>query len=244
MRHTRLHVDLPLDKNTELTLPPDAARHAIRVLRLAPGDTLTLFNGDGLDYPAELTRVERQHAIVRTGTGRHPGNEPPWPLVVAQCLAKGDKMDLVIQKATELGATGIVPLVGERNEVRLDAARAEKRLRHWQGVATAACEQCGRARVPDIGAPVKLAAWLQQQSGDSALHLALMPGTRQRVRDLAIPSTGIILVVGPEGGLGARDTEALHAAGFTGLNLGPRVLRTETAALAALAAVLACHGDG
>ncbi len=244
MRHLRLHVDLPLAEHATFELPEDAAGHAIRVLRLKAGDRLSLFNGDGHDYPATLMHADRRRATVQTGTRHRIDNEPPWPLRIAQCLAKGDKMDLVIQKATELGASAVVPLHAERGDVRLDGERADKRLRHWQGVARAASGQCGRARVPVVEPPQRLEHWLRQLDDDAGLRLALMPGAGQRVRDLTVPPTGLTLVVGPEGGLGPRDIDALTGAGFASLNLGPRVLRTETAALAALAAVLACHGDG
>lgn len=243
MRHIRLYVNLPLHENHELALPRETAGHAIRVLRLKNGDKLTLFNGDGHDYAGEILQAGRHEALVRTGTRQAVPVEPAWPLVLGQCLARGDKMDLVVQKATELGVTRIVPLTSERSEVRLDPARAQKRQRHWQAVAISACEQCGRARVPDIAEPQKLDTWLGRLDDDGALRLALLPDANKRVRDLVMPDTGAILAIGPEGGLGDRDTQRLTEAGFSGLALGPRILRTETAGLAALAAIHACHGD-
>lgn len=243
MRHIRLYVDLPLHENSELALPEAAARHAVRVLRLKAGDALTLFNGNGHDYPCTLIHAERHEVVVRTGLHQRVDNESPFPLVLAQCLAKGDKMDLVVQKATELGVTRIVPLVSERSEVRLDASRAEKRHRHWQAVAAAACGQCGRASIPGIEPPRKLDAWLQQLEPGKILRLALMPGAGQRIRNMDLPDAGAMLVIGPEGGLGERDARELTSAGFVSLALGPRILRTETAGLAALAAIQACHGD-
>lgn len=243
MRQIRLHVDAPLAGVSELTLPAAAARHAVRVLRLAPGQPVTLFNGDGDDYTGTLECMDGETVCVHLGQRHVAGKEPPWPLTLAQCLVRGDKMDLVVQKATELGVTRITPLASERSEVRLDAARAAKRLRHWQAVASAACEQCGRARLPYVDAPQALGAWLRDSTPDTALRLALLPGSSQRIRQLEMPADGAVLVVGPEGGLGERDTTSLIDAGFAGLSLGPRILRTETAGLAAVAAIQACHGD-
>jgi 16S rRNA (uracil1498-N3)-methyltransferase len=211
MRRIRLHVDLPLAKGATLDLPMAAAEHAIRVLRLREGDAVTLFNGDGHDYQGHLDTCNRTRARVFLESVAAVDRESSLPLVLAQAIARGEKMDWVVQKATELGVTGIVPLNSERSEVRLDARRADKRHKHWQAVAVSACEQSGRARVP----------WIDPS-----------------------PSTsGAILAIGPEGGWGDRDLAALHAAKFTGLNLGPRVLRTETAGPAALAALQALHGD-
>ena len=204
---------------------------------------MTLFNGDGCDYAGTIERIEGNAIEMRLHDRRSLTNEAPWPLTLVQCLAKGDKMDLVVQKATELGATRIVPVFGERSEVRLDAARADKRHKHWQAIAASACEQCGRARLPAIEEPRPLARWLESLGADQALRLALVPGAQQRTRDLVIPDKGVMVVIGPEGGLGERDLSALASAGFAGLALGPRILRTETAGMAALAAILACHGD-
>ncbi len=244
MRNLRLHVDLPLAESSDITLPEAAARHAVRVLRLRTGDRLAVFNGDGYDYPGYLAWVENHAAIVHTGHRVAVDNEPPFPVVLAQCLAKGDKMDLVVQKATELGATAIVPLLSEYSEVRLDATRAAKRVQHWRAIAVSACEQCGRARIPDVALPQPLPAWLERLAPDGPeLRLALVPGGELRARDVAIGRAGTIMVVGPEGGLGENDRRLLAAAGFSGMALGPRILRTETAGLAAIAALLASHGD-
>lgn len=244
MRIVRLHVDLPLTESSEIILPDAAARHAARVLRLRTGDRLTVFNGDGHDYPGRLGRVEGRVVIVHTESRTRVDNEPPFPVILGQCLAKGDKMDLVIQKATELGVSAIVPLLGERCDVRLDAARAQRRVQHWQAVAASACEQCGRARLPQIVPPLSLSEWLRQLDASCpAQRLVLVPGSARRARDVGIDAGGVIVAIGPEGGFGPRDNSALAAAGFNGLALGPRILRTETAGFAAIAALLACHGD-
>jgi 16S rRNA (uracil1498-N3)-methyltransferase len=243
MRTIRIHVDQPLAAGSELDLPTQAAEHVARVLRMAPGDPLVLFNGDGCDYQAAILAVGKREVAVRVEQARAVANESPLRLVLAQGVARGEKMDLIVQKATELGVARIVPLLTERSEVKLDAARAEKRLAHWRAVAASACEQSGRARVPALEPTQPLQAWLDGLAGDGALRLALLPEATRQAGALRFSEAGGLLVVGPEGGLGERDVAALDAAGFDGLRLGPRILRTETAGLAALAALQALHGD-
>jgi len=243
MRTIRLHADLPLIVDAELALPPAAAEHAARVLRLSEGDPLVLFNGDGCDYGASIRAIGKREVIVRVTSSHALGNESPLPLVLAQGIARGDKMDLIVQKATELGVAGIVPLLTERSEVKLDPARAQKRLAHWQAVAISACEQSGRARIPEIRPMQSLPAWLDALPDGEALRLALLPRGEEHVGGLHFADAGGLLVVGPEGGLGETDTRALERYGFRGLRLGPRILRTETAGLAAISALQACHGD-
>ncbi len=244
MRNIRLHIDQPLSVGAELALPAQASEHAVRVLRLAAGDPLTLFNGDGCDYPATILAAGKREVTVRIHGKRDLENESPLRLTLAQGVARGDKMDLIVQKATELGVWRIVPLLTERSEVKLDASRSEKRLAHWRAVAASACEQSGRARLPDIAAALPLSQWLQDLADDGARRLALIPDAGSSSRELRFASNAGLLVVGPEGGLGARDVDVLRAANFDGLRLGPRILRTETAGLAALAALQAIHGDG
>jgi 16S rRNA (uracil1498-N3)-methyltransferase len=244
MRTIRIHAELPLQTGAELALPAQAAEHVARVLRLNAGDPLTLFNGDGNDYEASIVAIGKREVMVRIASRQMPNNESPLPLTLAQGVARGDKMDLIVQKATELGVVRIVPLLTERSEVKLDAARAEKRLAHWRAVAASACEQSGRARVPVVAPALPLSTWLDGLVEDGALRLALLPEATRASRELRFSGSGGVLVVGPEGGLGERDTAALRAGGFDGLRLGPRILRTETAGLAALAALQALHGDG
>lgn len=244
MRTIRIHADLPLVPGTELSLPAQAGEHVARVLRLVAGDPLTLFNGDGSDYPASILAVGKREVTVRIDSRLELHNESPLSLTLAQGVARGEKMDLIVQKATELGVARIVPLHTERSEVKLDAARAEKRLAHWRAVAQSACEQSGRAVVPEIVPALSLEAWLRDlPADDGTLRLALLPEGTVQARALDFPATGGVLVVGPEGGLGERDVGALSTAAFQGLRLGPRILRTETAGLAALAALQALHGD-
>ncbi|CAM5315006.1 hypothetical protein RLIN73S_02059 [Rhodanobacter lindaniclasticus] len=202
----RLHADLPLAVGGEFTLPADAAEHAARVLRLPEGAALVLFNGDGCDYAATIGTIDKRAVRVQVTACRPVHNESPLPLWLAQGIARGDKMDLIVQKATELGVAGIVPLVTERSQVRLDAARAAKRVAHWQSVATSACEQSGRARIPQVLPIQTLAGWLDALPDDGALRLALLPQAAQTIGELRFGTAGGVLVIGPEGGLG----EALH----------------------------------
>jgi 16S rRNA (uracil1498-N3)-methyltransferase len=243
VRIIRIHVDQPLPTGAELALPAQAGEHVARVLRLGEGAPLVLFNGDGHDHDALITHVGKREVRVRIDGVRVVANESPLRLTLAQGVARGEKMDLIVQKATELGVACIAPLLTERSEVRLDPARAEKRLDHWRAVAASACEQSGRARVPLVLPARPLEAWLAGLPRDGALRLALLPEAGQSLRSLALGAAGGLLVVGPEGGLGERDVAALEAAAFTGLRLGPRILRTETAGLAALAALQALYGD-
>jgi 16S rRNA (uracil1498-N3)-methyltransferase len=243
MRTTRIHIDQPLSLASELALPQQAAEHVARVLRMNAGDMLTVFNGDGFDYAATLISIGKRDVIVRIEDREQVNNESPLKLTLAQGVARGEKMDLIVQKATELGVTRIVPLFTERSEVKLDPSRAEKRLLHWRAVAASACEQSGRVCIPEVTPAQPLQDWLKNLPDDGALRLTLLPEGTLRARELRFGDAGGLLVVGPEGGLGDRDVGALQGAGFQGLRLGPRILRTETAGLAGVAALQALHGD-
>lgn len=243
MRTIRIHVDQPLARDAEFNLPTQAAEHVARVLRMVAGDEVTLFNGDGHDYRATLTASGKRDVSVRVLDATPVNNESPLRLTLAQGIARGEKMDLIVQKATELGVARIVPLMTERSEVRLDAARAEKRLAHWRAVVASACEQSGRAFVPEVAPAIALDTWLRTLDASCGTRLALLPEGRVQGKSLTFGNAQGVLVVGPEGGLGERDVTALGDAGFQGLRLGPRILRTETAGLAALAALQALHGD-
>lgn len=244
MRLTRNYVDHPLTPGTHLELPEAVANHLLRVLRLKLGDELLVFNGDGFDYRGRIIQTERRTATVALGERIAARAESPLRIVLAQGIARGEKMDWVLQKATELGVHGIVPIRTEWTEVRLDAERAERRHQHWQGVIAAACEQCGRACVPALTAAHELGAWAASLP-EQSLRLALDPDGEHSLGSCPRPALeqSVVLVVGPEGGLSGRDLAGLRAAGFSGLRLGPRVLRTETAGLAALAALQALWGD-
>lgn len=244
MRDIRIHVPAALAAGAHIALPDAAAGHVARVLRLRAGDPVVLFNGDGHEYPARLIQVDARAAVVEIAGSRTANRESPLAITLVQALARGEKMDWIVQKATELGVHAIVPVTSERSEVQLGDARGAKRLDHWRAVTVSACEQCGRNVVPRIDAPRSLQAWLQGgQAHAAALRLALLPNATARNRDLQVPAGTIVLAVGPEGGFGARDEAQLHAAGFSALRLGPRILRTETAGLAALAMLQALYGD-
>ena len=245
MRSIRLFSDSPLEPGREVVLPDSAAAHAVRVLRLRAGDVVTLFNGDGNEYPAMLIAAgarELRAAIEAVAT---PMRESPLRITLLQAIARGEKMDWIVQKATELGVARIVPIETERSEVKLDPTRGEKRLDHWRAVVIAACEQCGRNTLPRIEAPVPLAAWLDANAvPPTAARWLLHPDGAIRARDLQAPPPATLeLAVGPEGGFGETDLATLRAHDFRGLTLGPRILRTETAGIAAAAALQSLYGD-
>jgi 16S rRNA (uracil1498-N3)-methyltransferase len=245
MRITRLFVEAPLQPGCELALPAAPATHAVRVLRLKPGDAVTLFNGDGREYPARLLAAGPRDARVAIGSAAVPTRESPLQVTLVQAIARGEKMDWIIQKATELGVARIVPVATARSEVKLDASRGEKRLQHWRAVVVSACEQCGRNTLPRTDPPVTLAAWLAANpASPSAMRWMPHPEGTVRARDLRIsPPATLELAIGPEGGFGETDLTELRASGFRELTLGPRILRTETAGIAAIAALQALYGD-
>ena len=241
MRLTRSYIDAPLRAGAEVALPEDVAAHLLRVLRLALGDACVLFNGDGHDYDARIVHLGKREARAQVVAARRVDNESPLRITLLQGIARGEKMDLILQKATELGVAGVLPVDSERSEVKLDAARAAKRLAHWRGVVVAACEQSGRATVPPVEPPQSLAQGAARRTGRG---LILDPFADTPVG--ALQGAGwreCTLAIGPEGGWSPRDRQQLVAAGFEGIRLGPRVLRTETAGIAAIAALQALLGD-
>lgn len=242
MRVTRIHLDAPLSVGRAITLPEGPAAHLSRVLRLQPGDACVLFNGDGSDYAARITGVGKRSIEAEVLRAHAVDNESPLRMTLIQGIARGEKMDWILQKATELGIAAIVPVASERSEVKLDAERAAKRLAHWRSVVVAACEQSGRARVPDVAVAQPLQAALSGLS--AATRLLLDPEATQSIAGLQQAlDDGCVLAVGPEGGWSPRDREILREAGFSGVRLGPRILRTETAGIAAIAALQSRFGD-
>lgn len=243
MRLTRCPIELPLSVGQTLPLPEEAANHLVRVMRLREGDGCVLFNGDGHDYSATLAGISKREALVHIDSAQAVDNESPLAITLLQGIARGEKMDLILQKATELGVTAIIPVNAERTEVKLDAVRAEKRIAHWRNVVGSACGQSGRARIPAISPPQSLAA-ATASLPDQTLRLTLDPLGEHRLASLpAAPVNGVVIAIGPEGGWSPRDRQQLAEAGFQGLQLGPRILRTETAGLAAVAALQARMGD-
>jgi 16S rRNA (uracil1498-N3)-methyltransferase len=241
MRTTRIYVDLELRSGTELLLPAAASTHLLRVLRLRPGAALVLFNGRGGEYAAELASNDR--AGARAQVGEHLGveRESPLQITLLQGVARGERMDFIVQKATELGVQRIVPLSCEFSVVRLDEVALRRRVEHWRGVAIAACEQCGRNRVPEVESVMPLETACA--SGGDELKLVLVPQAPATLKTLSKGLRGVVLLVGPEGGLSGREQLLAQRHGFQACRLGPRTLRTETAPLAALAALQALSGD-
>ncbi len=232
----RLFVAAPLVAGTDLSLPPGAARHA-QVRRVQPGDTLLLFDGGGSDWPAAVLAVGRSEVQVRIGQPLAVARELPHEVTLALGMPANERMDTLVEKATELGVARLQPLLTERSVLRLAGERAERKREHWQAVAQAACEQCGRARVPVV-APVRtLADWLPSAPAGLRLLLSLRQPAHTLADAVAGLSSGTALCTlsGPEGGLTPAEEDAALAAGFVVAGLGPRVLRAETAPLAVLA---------
>ena len=242
MRLTRSHIDQPMKVGNDIALPEDVAAHLLRVLRLEIGDACVLFNGDGHDYDARISHLGKRDARAEIVGARRIDNESPLRITLLQGIARGEKMDLILQKATELGVAAIIPVMAERTEVKLDAERTEKRVAHWRSVIASACEQSGRARLPSLSAPASLAD-AARDVGTGATKLTLDPTGDVALATVEIASGAVVVAIGPEGGWSPRDRDTLSAAGFTGLRLGPRILRTETAGLAAIAALQSRFGD-
>jgi 16S rRNA (uracil1498-N3)-methyltransferase len=243
MREPRVFVGAPLAGCAEVTLAGQAAEHVSRVLRLRAGAALVLFDGSGGEYSAELIATGRDGVRARIGAWRDHDCESPLRVTLLQALARGEKMDLVVQKATELGVTRIVPVTAERSVVQLDGDRAERRVEHWRAVAVSACEQCGRNRLPQLEPAGPLEAALRRLDASASVRLWLEPGADTSLVAAAAGHHDLVLLVGPEGGFSPAEGELARLAGFRAVSLGPRVLRTETAGLAALAALGATSGD-
>ncbi|MGN7744368.1 16S rRNA (uracil(1498)-N(3))-methyltransferase [Pseudomonas sp. 22526] len=238
MRLSRFFIDAPLSLG-EHELPEAQAHYIGRVLRMAEGDALQLFDGSGNEFRGTLLEVGKKRVVVRLDESFAGQVESPLRIHLGQGLSRGERMDWAIQKATELGVNEITPIFSERCEVRLKDERADKRLAHWRQVAVSACEQCGRSRVPVIHPPVLLADWIKQTQAD--LKLVLHPVAEPLVSH-AKPAT-LAFLIGPEGGLSDAEVDQAQATGFLPARLGPRVLRTETAPVVALAVAQQLWGD-
>jgi 16S rRNA (uracil1498-N3)-methyltransferase len=241
MRTTRIYVDLEFADRREVLLPAAQSSHLLRVLRLRPGAALTLFNGRGGEYAAELIGADKAGARLAIRAHTALERESPLHLTLLQGIARGERMDLIVQKATELGVQRIVPLSCEFSVVRLDAASRRRRSEHWRAVAIGACEQCGRNRIPEIE-PIGDFGEVCAAS-DAELRLMLLPQAPDSLAAVAAAARSAVVLVGPEGGLSGREQLQAQRCGFRACRLGPRILRTETAALAALAALQVCAGD-
>jgi 16S rRNA (uracil1498-N3)-methyltransferase len=239
MRIPRIYLADELASGDECEIREQQAHHLLKVLRCRPDDPVTLFNGDGYNYASVILSTSRNSLRVRVGTRSAPQNESPLMIHLGIPLAKGQRMDYAIQKAVELGVAGITPLITARTVVKLDSKRLEGKLGHWQQVIISACEQCGRARVPRLGTVEALEAWART----ARFGIMLDPGKACSLRELESAVMDVHLVAGPEGGLTAEETQMLRDKGFRAVTLGPRVLRTETAPVAALAALQLLWGD-
>src|SRR6185437_15846620 len=242
MRLTRVYVDTPVPTGNRLVITGSAANHITRVLRLRSGDALTVFDGSGGEFGARVEEFRKEAVVVAVEEHRILERESPLFLTLAQGISRGERMDWIIQKATELGASRIVPVFTKRSVVRLDEKQAERKLQHWRAITVAACEQCGRNRIPELTTPVDFFDVLAPDTSGST-RLLLSPGGDLRIDDLEEVGKGITVLIGPEGGLDDVEQEAAIRAGFKAVRLGPRVLRTETAAIAALTIIQRYFGD-
>lgn len=236
----RIFVDLPLAVGEQLTLPRDKAHHLNTVLRLQPGASLHVFNGDGHEYAATLTTATRNDVAITLEQDNTPRRESPLTLTLAQGIARGDRMDFVVAKAVELGVTTIQPLFCARGKVKLSGARLQKKQTHWQRVAESAAEQSGRLICPRVEAAATFKQFLATPTQATRLLLAPEAGTPLRALS---PATQATLVIGPESGFSDTEVADARAAGCQPLRLGPRILRTETAGMATLAALQSHWGD-
>lgn len=240
-RVPRVFVPGPVVAGERLKLDGEAAAHLGRVLRARAGDAVILFDGRGAEFEAEIVTASRRGIELVIGAGRDAGRESPLQLVLLQGISRAERMDWVLRKAAELGVASLRPVMTERSVVRLDAERAARRLQHWQAILVSACEQCGRNRLPELLEPLLLDAALSAHA--SAQGVLLDPEADRGPESLPAPAGLLCLLVGPEGGLDARERAAARAAGYIGVRLGPRILRTETAAIAGIVLLQARFGD-
>ena len=239
---TRFYVDVPLNLNETLILPENVFHHWVRVLRAQTGEQAILFNGQGGEYTATLTEIQKKTATVQLQLFNPQDRTPDYQVTLGQVMSKGDRMDYAIQKATELGVHAIQLLVSERCEMRLKYERDQKKIEHWQQVAIAACEQCGLNRVPAILPPLSLEDWLTRLESVDGRKLVLAPA-RQPVSFTAPFPQSLYLLVGPEGGLSAAEIELASSNNFECWTLGERILRTETAPVVAMSALLFAYSS-
>jgi 16S rRNA (uracil1498-N3)-methyltransferase len=250
-RLTRVFVDGALIPGHIVDLAKETGAHLAKVLRARSGDELVLFNGDGREFAATIEAVRGSRVAASIGAARSIDRESPCKVTLVQCVPRGDRMDFIVQKATELGVVRIVPVLSQRSVVRLDASQAASKQAHWRAVAVSACEQCGRNRLPQIEAPQPLLNYLGALAppGGRSLRLVLEPDGAHPESSAAQPvgefSTidGAEIAIGPEGGFAPEELEAFQLCGFSRVGLGPRVLRTETAAIAAVVMLQARFGD-
>ena len=241
MRLTRVYVNAELRSGAIVELPRETAQHVAKVLRARTGDQIVLFNGDGREYAGAIDSIRGSRVTAAVSEGEGVDRESPLGVTLVQCIPRGDRMDFIVQKATELGVRRLVPVLSQRSVVRLDAAQAEAKATHWRAVAVNACEQCGRTKLPEIDAPVPLVNYLGSTSA-APCRLVLHPDIEPSDMPARIEGS-VEIAIGPEGGFADEELEAFRLAGFVGVRLGPRILRTETAAIAALTWLQTRYGD-
>lgn len=245
LSQTRIFVDVPLCCEQQLCLPAQAAHHINKVLRMRQGDTILVFNGAGGCYRAEITGLDKRNVEIRPVEYIGDESEAPLTITLVQGISRGQHMDYTVQKAVELGVARVVPVMTEFSNVHLDRERAQNRINHWRSIIISACEQCGRNRLPEISQPVQLTDWLVRPG--PAIKLLLEPTAGQRLReiDAHISNQGmeISILSGPEGGLSEDEIKLAIRNGYRPVSLGPRILRTETAAVAAISACQTLWGD-
>jgi 16S rRNA (uracil1498-N3)-methyltransferase len=242
MHVPRIYLPLTLVEGEALGLGEQSAHHVTHVLRLRPGAAVRIFDGMGCEREGVIREVRRTQVTVEIGKVLASVPEPPIAITLAQGIPRGDRMDLILQKAVELGVTNIQPLWTARTQTRISGERMEKRMRHWQGVVISASEQCGRSTLPGLETPVEYRSWLTGTHCHNS-RILLAPEAQQSLGTIQPPGNTILLLVGPEGGISAEETTLATAAGFNLVRLGPRILRTETAALAMLAGLQSLWGD-
>jgi 16S rRNA (uracil1498-N3)-methyltransferase len=243
MRLTRVHVETPLAAGKRIAVEGTAANHITRVLRLRAGDAITVFNGNGAEFAASVEAFRKDSVVVEVKEERAADRESPLPITLAQGISRGERMDWILQKATELGGSRIVPLITERSVVRLDAKQAQKKVQHWRGIAIAACEQCGRNRVPEITLPTPVLEFVSSACVPATTRFLLSPAADASIDRVSVGASGVTVLIGPEGGLTDAEQEVALRSGFIAVRMGPRVLRTETAAIAALTLLQHRFGD-
>jgi 16S rRNA (uracil1498-N3)-methyltransferase len=240
---TRLFVSGALINGAELQLDGDRARYLGKVLRARIGDFVTVFNGEGPEWPATITRIGKSAVSLELGESVEAGSESPLKIHLVQGISRGERMDFVVQKATELGVKRITPVLTEYGVVKLNAERAEKRREHWQKIANSACEQSGRTRLPLIDTPMPMKNWLGCKPDSVDAELILTPGAATALAAIPAPDTKVCVLIGPEGGFSEAEYVDAEVSGFKAVSLGPRVLRTESAAVATLAVLQSLWGD-
>src|SRR5580704_11980926 len=253
MRLTRVFIDGALIPGSVVELARDTAAHLAKVLRARSGDELVVFNGDGREFTGAIEAVSGLRVSASIGAARSIDRESPFQLTLVQCVPRGDRMDFIVQKATELGVVRIVPVLSQRSVVRLDASQATSKQAHWRSVAVSACEQCGRNRLPSVDTPLPLLSYLgglaQAVAGERrfVLEPERAQGTERAAAPMDLASSAAAsrmqVAIGPEGGFAPEELEAFDLSAFSRVGLGPRVLRTETAAIAAIVVLQARFGD-